>query len=281
MLLIAIMIHIVRLPLLIALLAVIAVADKAEAAAQKPVTCTLIVDAASGKDVHREGACDERFSPASTFKVPLALMGYDAGVLKDAHDPAWDWRTGIEAPKRDRKKVDPTIWERDSVLWYSREVTRRLGAKKFAAYVAKLGYGNQDVSGDKGEDNGLTHSWLSSSLVISADEQARLISQLLTDGLAVSKDAQAKARAIMPAFDAPGGWRVYGKTGSIWLRNKAGGFDRNRPIGWFVGWAEKGSRRIIFARLDVGNVRSSEPQGPAVRALFLKELADVMQRSTQ
>jgi beta-lactamase class D len=208
MLLIAAMNHIARLTMLISLIAVITFAGKAEAAAQKPVTCTLIVDAASGKDVHREGACDERFSPASTFKVPLALMGYDAGILKDAHDPAWDWRPGFEAPKRDHKSVDPTIWERDSVLWYSREVTRRLGAKKFAAYVAKLGYGNQDVSGDKGKDNGLTHSWLSSSLVISADEQTRLISQLLTDELAVSKDAQAKTRAIMPAFDAPGGWRV-------------------------------------------------------------------------
>ena len=208
MLLIATMIRIVRLPLLISLIAVITFAGKAEAAAQRPVTCTLIVDAASGKDVHREGACDERFSPASTFKVPLALMGCDAGILKDAHDPAWDWRPGFEAPKRDHKSVDPTIWERDSVIWYSRKVTRRLGVKKFAAYVAKLGYGNQDVSGDKGKDNGLTHSWLSSSLVISADEQARLISQLLTDELAVSKDAQAKTRAIMPAFDAAGGWRV-------------------------------------------------------------------------
>lgn len=278
MLRIAIMIRIVRLPLLISLLAVITFTDKAEAAAQKPVTCTLILDAASGKDIHREGTCDKRFSPASTFKVPLALMGYDAGILKDAHDPAWDWRPEFEAPKRDHKTVDPTIWERDSVLWYSREVTRRLGREKFAAYVAKLGYGNQDISGDKGKDNGLTHSWLSSSLVISADEQARLIGQLLSDELALSKEAQALTRAIMPAFDAPGGWRVYGKTGSIWLRDKAGGFDRNRPIGWFVGWAEKRGRRIIFACLDVGNERSSQPKGPAVRALFLKELAKLMQR---
>ncbi|MGE0007804.1 MAG: class D beta-lactamase [Parvibaculaceae bacterium] len=250
----------------------------AEAAQRPPVACTLILDAASGATIRRDGACGERFSPASTFKVPLAVMGYDAGILKDAHRPAWSWRPGIEAPKRDRKTVDPTIWERDSVLWYSRGLTDRLGKEKFAAYVAKLDYGNKDVSGDPGKDNGLTHSWLSSSLVVSADEQARFIRRLLSDSLPAGKDAQALTRGIIPSFDAAGGWRVHGKTGSIWLRDGNGGLDRNRPIGWFVGWAEKGARQVVFVGLEVGDARSARPKGPAVRDVFLKRLPELMQR---
>lgn len=271
------MIHILRLSLLVALPLIIAFAGKAEAATQKPIACTLILDAKTGKNIHREGACAERFSPASTFKVPLAVIGYDAGILMDAHKPAWSWRPGIEAPKRDRKKVDPTIWERDSVLWYSREITRRLGQEKFAAYIARLDYGNKDVAGDAGKNNGLTHSWLSSSLVISPDEQAEFIRRLLADALPVTKEAQAMVRTITPAFDALGGWRVHGKTGSIWLRDKKGGYDRSRPIGWFVGWAEKRGRRIVFTRLEVGNQKSDGPKGPAVRAIFLKELPKLIQ----
>lgn len=251
---------------------------EAEAATAAHVTCTLIVDAGSGATIRRDGSCDERFSPASTFKLPLALMGYDAGILKDAHAPRWTWRPGLEAPKRDRKAVDPTIWERDSVLWYSREVTRHLGSEKFAAYVTKLGYGNQDVSGDPGKNNGLSHSWLSSSLVISPDEQAALIRRLLASELPVTAEAQALTRAIIPGFDAAGGWRVYGKTGSIWLRDEKGGYDRNRPIGWFVGWAQKGKQRIIFTRLDVGTEKSARPKGPMVRDVFLKQLPKLMQR---
>ncbi|WP_119271519.1 class D beta-lactamase [Taklimakanibacter deserti] len=259
-------------------LAAINLQPRAEAATRPPLTCTLILDAKSNATIRREGTCDEGFSPASTFKIPLALMGYDAGVLKDAHDPAWSWQPGIEAPKRDHKTVDPAIWERDSVLWYSREVTRRLGLKKFAAYVARLGYGNKDVAGDLGKNNGLTHSWLSSSLVISPDEQAQFIRRLLLDSLPATKEAQALTRSVMPAFDGAGGWRVRGKTGSIWLRDKKNEYDKNHPIGWFVGWAEKGDRRIIFVRLDVGSEKSDRPKGPAVRDLFLKQLPKLMQR---
>lgn len=252
------------------------------AAEAKPRTCTLILEAKSGKAILREGICGERFSPASTFKVPLAVMGFDAGILKGAHDPAWTWHEGIDAPKRDRRTVDPMAWERDSVLWYSRELTRRLGAEKFSSYVTALDYGNKDVSGDPGKNNGLTHAWLTSSLLISPDEQARFIHRLLSDALPVAKEDQAKTRKIIPGFDAPGGWRVYGKTGSIWLRNSKGQFDRTQPIGWFVGWAEKRGQRVVFVRLEVGKDGTSQgPRGIAVRAQFLKELPRLMLRLSQ
>lgn len=95
--------------------------------------CTLVTSIETGAVINQQGACDQRVAPASTFKVPLALIGYDAGILLDDKTPAWDWKPGTEARAQDRKTVDPTIWEQDSVLWYSRELTRRLGPEKFAA----------------------------------------------------------------------------------------------------------------------------------------------------
>ena len=61
------------------------------AVAAEPVDCTVIVDARSGAVVLRDGVCDERYAPASTFKLPLAVIGYYAGILVDAETPRWDW----------------------------------------------------------------------------------------------------------------------------------------------------------------------------------------------
>ncbi|HEY5818420.1 MAG TPA: class D beta-lactamase [Mesorhizobium sp.] len=241
--------------------------------------CTLIADAATAQPLLRDGVCDRPVSPASTFKLPLAAMGFDAGILTGETAPAWKYRTEFDAPKRDHKTVDPAIWERDSVLWYSRELTRRLGEERFAAYVAKFGYGNADVSGDPGQRNGLSHSWLSSSLLISADQQAEFIRRLLADQLPVSAKAAALTRAVVPSFPAGDGWTVHGKTGSIFMRGRNGKFDRARPIGWFVGWADKGGRRVIFARLLVDDKRSDEPLGRKERQRIIEAFPRLMKQA--
>lgn len=246
-------------------------------AAPDVIECTVILDQQSGAALVRTGTCDERFTPMSTFKVPLALIGYDAGILKDEHTPRWDYDPKFDAPKRARKPVDPTIWEADSILWYSQELTRKLGTRTFGAYIRKLDYGNRDTAGRPGRDDGLTQSWLSSSLVISGDEQANFMRRIAARDLPVSRKAIEMTVNIIPAFKAGDGWAVQGKTGSGWLRRKNGKFDYRRPVGWFVGWAEKDGRRIAFARLRIDVKKASEPSGLALRAEFLKELPSLMQ----
>ncbi|ESY71030.1 MULTISPECIES: class D beta-lactamase [Mesorhizobium] len=242
---------------------------RAQSAPLGDVQCTLIADAASGKTLYQDGTCDQRFSPASTFKVPLSLIGYDAGILSDEHTPAWDYKPEFKAAKRDQKTVDPVIWERDSIIWYSREITRRLGSEKFAGYVSKLGYGNSDVSGNPGKDDGLTYSWVNSSLKITPVEQVDFLRKLLARQLPVSAKAYDMTAAIIPTFQA-GGWTVQGKTGSTRLGGDA---DKDkRSLGWFVGWAKKDGRQIVFARLVVDATRTDMPKGLQTRAAFLKDL---------
>ncbi|MBZ9855936.1 class D beta-lactamase [Mesorhizobium sp. CA13] len=241
---------------------------RAQSAPLGDVQCTLIADAQSGKTLYQDGACDQRFSPASTFKVALSLIGYDAGILSDEHTPSWDYKPEFKAVKRDHKTVDPTIWEGDSVLWYSREITRRLGPESFAGYVSKFGYGNADVSGDPGKNDGLTHSWVNSSLKITPVEQVDFLRKLLAGKIPVSAKAHDMTKAIIPSFKT-GDWTVQGKTGSTRLGE--GGKDR-RSLGWFVGWAQKDGRQIVFARLVVDTKRSDMPKGLATRAAFLKDL---------
>jgi beta-lactamase class D len=246
----------------------------ADSARADRVECTLLVDQASGENLLRDGACDRRVTPMSTFKVPLALMGFDAGILTGPHAPLWQYRDEFQAPKRARKAVDPTLWETESILWYSRELTRKLGMPAFRTYVTAFRYGNADVSGHAGADP-LTHSWLGSSLVISPDEQAAFIRRILSGEVPVSAKARSMTLSIMPVY-ASGEWKVYGKTGSGWIRDVSGRFDRSRPVGWFVGWAEQDGRTVVFARLSVDDKPSKVALGPALRDAFLKTLPAVL-----
>jgi len=219
--------------------------------------CTLIIDARTGVIVEETGECDHRYTAASTFKVALALMGYDAGILTDAHSPLWNWQEGMRAPARDKKPVDPTIWQADSVLWYSRELARNLGAQRFSSYVGSFSYGNMDISGEPGKRNGLSHAWIA-SLAISPREQTTFIRRMLARELPVAPAAIDQTIAVLPTFSTKSGWRVHGKTGSGWTRNARGQIQRSRPEGWFVGWAEREGRVVVFARLGIGTVEGRQ-----------------------
>jgi beta-lactamase class D len=243
--------------------AIIGAPDTAEAqAGQRHRRARLVVDHRTGKILHRSGACATRVTPCSTFKVPLALMGFDAGILKDAHRPAWDYVPARDRATRDidKQRTDPTSYEANSVIWYSREITRRLGAKRFKAYVDRFGYGNRDVRGNPGRHDGLTHSWLESSLRISPDEQVAFIRKLLNGGLATPR-AHRMTQEVLPDFAGAGGWSAHGKTGS------------GDAVGWFVGWADKGDRRVVFAALEAGDgIPADESGGPFARAALLREI---------
>ena len=72
------------------------------------------------------GHCKKRVSPASTFKVPLALMAFDAGILKDeGSGMKWDGtKTSRQEWNRDQTAAS---WMKYSVVWFSQRLTPQLG----------------------------------------------------------------------------------------------------------------------------------------------------------
>lgn len=193
-----------------------------------------------------EGDGKIRYAPCSTFKIALAVMGYDAGILKDEIHPTWpfkpDYEAFLDAWKDDQ---NPTSWIKNSCVWYSQILTRKLGMKKFQAYVKAFDYGNQNLSGDKNKDNRLTHAWLSSSLEISAEEQMVFLEKLISNTLPVSIYAQTMTKNCMYLKDLLNGWKLYGKTGNGMLKDK-NGHKTDLQHGWFIGYAKKGHRHILF-----------------------------------
>ena len=246
----------------------------AATAAERPATlvaCTVVVDQASGAVLVRDGTCDERFAPMSTFKVPLAVMGFDAGILRGAHDPVWAIMPEYDPSQREMAfpEVDPASWEKNSIVWFSQHLATLLGAPAFARYVAAFGYGNEDVSG------GLTRAWLMSSLRISPDEQVAFLRRLLAHQLPVSAEAADLTAEIIPVF-AAGDWTVHGKTGAGRLPDAPGANGEARPLGWFVGWADRDGRRVVFARMMVAAGPVDGPVSFIVRDTLLEDLPGLL-----
>lgn len=245
---------------------------------EKTLACMLVVEADSGKVLAKEGeGCATRISPASTFKVPLAVMGFESGILKDGHDPVWPYKKEYKAELEFwRHDTDATRWEEKSVVWFSRELAKKLGMKEFQKFTDGFDYGNRDLSGDKGKNNGLTHSWISSSLEISPDEQVAFMRKLLAKQLPVSEQASEKTLGILPIEKLENGWTVHGKTGSSVERDAKGKINRSRQFGWYVGWAEKDGKQVVFARLNRNAERQKGGMGVPTKNETWAELGQLL-----
>lgn len=190
--------------------------------------CFIIKDWATDSvvfsEVSEEGACQKRVSPCSTFKIPLALMGFDSKILKD--------------PKTPISKLAPTPmdWIQNSCVWFSQTLTKKLGFKKFKHYVDLFKYGNQDLSGDPHKKNGLTQAWLSSSLKISAIEQLEFLLKFLDKSLPVSEQAIEKTKEMLFISDLDKNWKLFGKTGLGDQLDAKGIYHEDKEMGWFIGW---------------------------------------------
>ena len=201
----------------------------------------------NSKILKSEGDCATSYGPQSTFKIALSLIGFDSGVLKDEAHPLWSLPDGAD-PYINVCKGDhnPRTWLRDSCLWYSRILTNKLGMEKFQDYVTKFSYGNMDLSGDKDQNNALRQAWVSSSLKISPEGQVDFLQKVVDRKLPISSASYDKTKKIMFIQETAGGWKLYGKTGNGTQFDKDGN-KTDLQHGWFVGYIEKGNRRIVFA----------------------------------
>jgi bla regulator protein BlaR1 len=241
-------------------------------ASRQPFSCLTMADAASGATLANEGRCDERVTPASTFNIVVSLMGYDSGILTDAHTPMMPFKAGyIDYNDAWRQDTDPTLWFKNSVLWFAQQVTAALGVERFQRYIDGFDYGNRDLSGDAGRDNGLSLSWVGSSLKISPLEQVAFLRKMVRRELPLSPQAYEMTSRIMAPVTLSNGWTVQGKTGTASPVRVDGDGAGALQYGWYVGWASKGGRTVVFAHLVLDR-RRDDAGGPRARAAVLREL---------
>lgn len=204
-------------------------------------------------------------------------MGYDLGILKNEHEPKWDYQTKYRGNREEEKQaIDPTTWESISVLWYSRKLVQIMGQEKLQHYVNQFNYGNKDLSGDPGKNNGMTQSWVMSSLKISPQEQLTFIQKFLKRDLGVSAHAYDMTEKILPTFEAEDGWTLQGKTGSGFQFHADGSYNRKLHQGWFIGWATKGDQKVIIIETLYDTQPSDEYAGLRCRSRIIKALPGIM-----
>ncbi|MES1978350.1 MAG: class D beta-lactamase [Pseudomonadota bacterium] len=259
--------------------ALFALASLATLPLRAATICTVIADATDGTVLLEQGDCRSRVTPASTFKIPLALMGFDSGLLHDEHTPVLPFIQGYPEWGGDdwRQATDPERWLKYSVVWYSQQITHKLGTQKLTQYAKDFGYGNADFSGDPGKNNGLERAWIISSLKISPIEQTVFLRRLVNRQLQVTPRAFDMVGRIVETLPAAaGGFTVQGKTGMAYPRKADGEFDEARAYGWFVGWATRGSQKVVFARLDQDSRKETTSAGLRSRDAFLAELPSLL-----
>ena len=183
--------------------------------------------------VLNEPRAKQGFIPASTFKIPNALIGLEVGSIGDENEVFhWDGKP----------KLRPE-WEHDqtlatgmkySVVWMFQEIARRTGKERMKEWLDRLDYGNKDMRG------GIDQFWLQGQLRITAFQQVDFLRKLSEGELPMTQRSQRLVREAMVIEKTPV-YTLYAKSGST-------GMTPKNPVDWWVGWVErKGKPRAYFA----------------------------------
>lgn len=164
---------------------------------------------------------EQRFIPASTFKLANSLIALETGVVKDENEvipyggkPQWNKAWEQDMPLRTAMPL--------SNVPVFQEIARRVGLARYREWLAILDYGNQQVG------TAVDEFWLKGPLQISAVEQAIFAGRLGLKQLPLSQRSQSIVHGISRLEDKDGK-TLHGKTG--WAVGA-------RKIGWLTGWVD-------------------------------------------
>lgn len=198
-----------------------------------------------------------RVSPNSTYKIYNALFGLEKQIISP-EDSLIPWNGNnypFEAWNADQTL--PTAMNA-SVNWYFQAIDEQLGVSFVQEYLQKMGYGNEDLSGD------FSSYWMESSLKISPIEQVELLIQLQNQSLGFApENVKAVKDAIHISSSSFG--NLYGKTGT----GRVNGQDLN---GWFIGFVESTENTYFFAT----NIHAADyADGSTAAEITLSLLSDL------
>ena len=177
------------------------------------------------------------FLPASTFKIPNALIALETGAVSSVEEQfEWDGtERSIGGKPYAAWNKSQTLREafRNSTVGVFQEVARRVGPERMARLVDALGYGNKDIGGTAFDQFWLVND---SHLRITALQQIAFLERLWSGVLPVKPANMAAVRNIMVMERTPE-HTLFGKTG----------WAVGQKLGWFVGVVENQARPHAFA----------------------------------
>jgi beta-lactamase class D OXA-10 len=191
------------------------------------------------------------YIPASTFKIPNALIGLETGVVKNEQQ-VFKWDGKPRAMKQ---------WERDltlrgamqvSAVPVFQQIAREIGEVRMQKYLNSFSYGNANI------DGGIDKFWLEGQIRISAINQVKFLESLHLNSLPASKVNQLIVKETLVTEATPE-YIVYSKTGYSGV-----GTHAKPSVAWWVGWVEKGTDVYFFAfNMDIDD-RSKLPSRKSI-----------------
>lgn len=196
--------------------------------------------------------CDLGTSPASTFKIPHALIALQTGVITPATIMRWDGsEDGFASWHRDHT-VDTAI--KSSVLPFFQRTAASIGRARMVSHLRAMRYSSDSFEGEQ------TTFWINGDLVVSPREQVAFLRRMFTYRLPIDRSHVdvVKRALVMPErkisnaaglHEFPLRWTppvvFHAKTGNTQVNG-----DR---VSWLVGEVESKGGSYVFA----ARVRSS------------------------
>jgi beta-lactamase class D len=227
----------------------------ASAAAPTPSdhTCVIVTPLGGSTSTVVGDDCDRRTLPASTFKIPHALIALDTGVVTPATVMKWDGTPQDFASWQHDHTLDSAI--KSSVVWYFQRAAREIGRERELEHLRAFEYGSATFSGD------VDRFWLNGDLTISPREQIAFLTRMFGGTLPIDRrhvDA-VKTAMTMPAgklSNAAGMHAFALRWPKAVARLKTGnGTVDGERISWLIGEIESNGRAYVFA----SRVRSTRP----------------------
>lgn len=182
--------------------------------------------------VYNEKLASKGYLPASTFKIPHALIALEESLVKNINDTIiWN---GHEWPHK--------VWNKDqtlesslkySCIWVYFAFAEQLGIDKYYTYINKYNYGNKNLTGPP------TRFWLAGEFKITALEQIEFLRKFYNYKLPAQKlNVDQVKNAIL--LEETSFYRYYGKTGGTDIKD-------GEHIMWLVGFVETEDNTFIYA----------------------------------
>lgn len=205
---------------------------------ENQINATIIISSLNtGKEhILNTERSEERFLPASTFKIPNTLIALQTGAIKDENEIIkWDGKDkGLSAWNKDQtlKTAFPA-----SCVWFYQELAKRVGVETYTSYLNHISYGNKEIGSN------VNAFWLEGDIRISAKEQIEFLRGVYEEKYSFDKEYYQILKAGM----------VEERTPEYILSGKTGWAKRVTPqIGWYVGYLETENDVWFFAcNLDI------------------------------
>jgi beta-lactamase class D len=210
-------------------------------------SCIVVQDLAAAEPrLVRGDRCSTQLSPASTFKIPHALVALETGVVTVDSVEKWD---GREYERQAKWNQDHTVISalRPSVLWFYQRIAPRVGAPRMSEWLGKFDYGNRTVSGP------ITQYWVNGRLQISAPQQVAFLTRFFRGALPVQQryvDAvrEGLRQQVGTVENALGVHPLQGDWRQTTLFSKTGAANTERyNVSWLVGLLQADGRDYVFA----------------------------------